>query len=212
MNTRFSRMGAVLLLAVVGCGPAASVPLQQSRAYYYVEDQRIDLVPSTKYAAIELSPEAPEGALDTLVAALLEATPLAPQAFDTPTGRKLVFFDLEERTEEQITSQIAGAVPNAPEYSALPVFTAGSVEHVLVNEFVVQFADGTSDTAAGELIREAGATVVARNKRIPGRYTITFAEMDPLEALAASNELHRNPRVDFSNPDLVRIMPPRVRR
>jgi Subtilase family len=92
-----------------------------------------------------------------------------------------------------------------------PIYFAGSVDYVLVNEAIVQFRKGTDPRVIAGLLREVGAEIVREPADI-GRepYVVRFPGVSGHGARALSNRLDALEPVVYSQPDFVGIDPQRL--
>lgn len=180
--------------------------LAQTQTYYMVGGEKVELEPSRNYRAFRLD-------LPTNIQPLsvperlgrgINAT-VSPALADhnivvVPTGGPL--------SPERLRSSLnrLGNIASEP-----PVFSVEGVDHVLVNEFVVQFEQGVSDDQAKATISEFGGTVTDGRDAQRGRYYVEFRETDEREALSRSNQLSESANVRYSEPNLIRLYPARPR-
>ena len=193
-------------LAIMGLAPSLVLHGQEDR-FYLVGDERVMLEPSTSYRAFKLAGETPDfrALADSLPDAITVEEPFLLEEYnlillpDTASSLSL------RGSLEAVRDGLEGVFGDI---SDVPVFSAGGTDHVLINEFIVQFRP--SADSQRDILQEVGATIVQSPEDIPGRYIVTFPALNELEALAASNALHRRRDiVEFSEPNFVLVLPGR---
>jgi subtilisin family serine protease len=194
-------LAAVLFLAGLA---ASSVVCGQTKDYYIVDGQRIELEPSKDYDAVAVRPSG-RGVFMASAANSASAEPV----------RRATILDrynivLLKKKANASFGAFSSSVNLLSKHSAVradvPVYSMGGAEQVLVNEFSVQAA---SPEQAGELatvLKAKGANVVAQDDPEPGRYVITFPDKQPREALAVVNDM--NGATDTKGAKLVRFAAP----
>ena len=203
--TRLTAVTATLLALDIIPGIEA-----QEQRFYFVGAERVPLDPSPNYRAFTLDAEPadfiafarslPDDIADQQPS-VLERYNLLLVRRASPLSSSSIIRSLDDARSS--TERVLGPVAEAP------VYWAGGADHVLVNEFIVQFQDGVGPTQSLEVLDEVSADIVESPERIQGRYIVTFSGLDALDALNASNALHRRGVVEFSQPNFVRVMPAR---
>ena len=206
LSRTFATRTVLCLLAIV-ITPSVAVRAQDAPTYYFDGTEQVSLQPSTNYQAFKLDDDS--GTLRDILQAL---PPEIAERHPLLVRHNIVLFrrgnpmfpqsagDVVQSLWEHLVSE---GVPEAP------VFARDGVEQVLVNEFDVQFRPDVQRAAAAAVLQDAGASTIERSESIRGRYTVTFALLDELAALAASNRLQQHQLVEFSVPNFVLILPGR---
>ncbi len=180
--------------------------------YYLVDGKKIILTPSQNYNALKLKPDAglqeitvfktdihAAGFGEVQESPILERygivlvrikKGISPSSFRGDTDR----LGKQEKVEAEI-----------------PVYKAGNIDQVLVNEFNVQFKPDAAEEAILQSLKSKNANVVRKHKKIKNRYVVTFTGKGAREALALSNQYYSDPLVTFIEPNFVRIFPERPR-
>ena len=179
----------------------------QDEPFYFVDKERIPLHTSTRYHAFELE-RLGEYTGEISRFSSMENLDISPFLLEK---YNLVLLPISDGMSPE---SAAGALDNVREdlteiygvASEPPVFSAYGAEQVLVNEFVVQFWSTVESEQSAVVLSEAGATILEVPERTPGRYVVTFSQMNEFGALEASNALHQNNFVEYSQPNFVRLL------
>jgi subtilisin family serine protease len=94
--------------------------------------------------------------------------------------------------------------------SGNPIFDAGSVDHLLVNQIIVQFHPQASPQDVRTLLDHYCARVVKQSEH-SGRYLLTFDKQTARHALAMANRLNKEKTVLFAQPDMIVIADPNAK-
>jgi subtilisin family serine protease len=85
-----------------------------------------------------------------------------------------------------------------------PIYDAGDVDYLLVNQIVVQFKAGVAQADINELLTKYCAQTVSRRERAGrSRHVLSFEGQTARHALAMTNRLTREEVVDFAQPDFI---------
>ncbi len=92
-----------------------------------------------------------------------------------------------------------------------PIFDAGDVDHILVNQIIVQFRSTVTQNAITGLLDQLCARIVERSERPGGaRFLLTFRGQTARHALAMVNHLNRQEIVQFAQPDVIVVATDRI--
>jgi subtilisin family serine protease len=174
--------------------------------FYYVDDEKIPLKPSTAFMAIQFSPEANEAAR----IAVAEKTDVIESL---EAGEELEPFGIillpttQEATEEALTLS-AGEVAAEPDVDrTLPVFQMPDGEPdevmILIPQFRVQFKSGVSEEDIDKLNNEHGVEVVVKNDLGPNSYLLRLTLQASQDALVIANLYHESDLTEYAEPDFV---------
>lgn len=209
MFGRFTALNAVtttLLMTVLFTGVEA-----QEQQFYFVEDERVPLQSSPNYRAFTLAAEPENFSAFTrnLPSEITAQQPSVLERYNLILIRRTSRMSPSSimRSLETARNSIEG-VPGGV-ISEAPVFWAGGADHVLINEFIVQFQGSVGRDQSTTILEEAGANIIEFPERVQGRYIVTFPAIDELGALAVSNALHQRAVVEYSQPNFVRVLPAR---
>ena len=182
----------------------------QEQRFYFVGAERVPLQPSPNYRAFKLDAEPADftafarnlpNEITAQQPSVLERYNLLLLRRASPMSASSIIRSLNDARSS--TERTLGPVAETP------VYWAGGVDHVLVNEFIVQFHDDVGQTQSMAVLADVGAEILQPPERIQGRYIVTFPTLEELDALDRSNALHRRGVVEFSQPNFVRVMPAR---
>jgi subtilisin family serine protease len=90
-----------------------------------------------------------------------------------------------------------------------PIFDAGDVDHVLVNQIIVQFHPAATQDDINRLLTGICATTVERSE-LTGRFLLAFEGQTARHALAMVNHLNEERIVQFAQPDVIVIATDRI--
>ncbi len=184
----------------------------QEQQFYFVGDERVPLQLSSNYRAFQLAaePERFTAFTQNLPNEITAQQPSVLERHNIILLRRTSAMSSSSimRSLETARDTVEGLVPPEP-VSETPVFWADGADHVLVNEFIIQFQDGVGQDQSRTVLDEIGAAVLESPERVQGRYVVTFPALDALSALVQSNTLHQRGIVSFSQPNFVRVMPVR---
>lgn len=198
--------GGLSICILALCFVSPEIAVAQSEPYFMVDGARVELQPSRNYRAFRLDlptgiqPSAVPERLGSRVNASVSPALARHNIVVVPTGGPLSTESL------RTTLNTVGAIESEP-----PVYSVGGIDHVLVNEFTVQFDDGVSEEQAKSTVAEFGGAITDESDKGRGRYYIEFKEADEREALSRSNQLGQSSSVRYSEPNLVRLYPARPR-
>ncbi|WP_162145614.1 S8 family peptidase [Sinorhizobium meliloti] len=180
--------------------------MAQTQPYYMVDGDRVELQPSQNYRAFRLDlppdiqPSTVPERLGSSVNAAVSPALARHNIVVVPTGGPMSTEGLRSSLNR------LGTITSEP-----PVYSVGGVDHVLINEFVVQFEEGISEDQANSTINEFGGTIRDASDAGRGRYYVEFPDTDEREALSRSNRLSQSSNVRYSEPNLIRLYPARPR-
>ena len=106
-------------------------------------------------------------------------------------------------------SDISRAVGKDRRAGGNPIFEAGDVAHVLVNQIIVQFDPAVTQDEINRLLTRICATTVERSERT-GRFLLTFEGQTARHAMAMVNHLNEERIVQFAQPDIIVIATDRI--
>ncbi len=182
----------------------------QETDYYYVGDKKVILSLSEKYTALSMkSGMSPIGLRG--FEANVEAAGIG-DVDESPILEKYGVVLIRRKTTvgpSSFRSRMTELSAQAEVESEIPVYSLGGTNAVLVNEFLVQFKSNFSQSRIHAFLRENNAKVVKKNDKIKNRFTLTFEGKTVKEALDASNTIHQDPNVVFSEPNFIKIIPAR---
>ena len=206
MKTKVSRSVSLALpLAPLALAFAGSVAAQ-ANDYYIVDGQRIPLTRSDTYEAVEVKPGT-QGAFRSAAGrnpnVRVEPVPIL-ERYDVVLMRKP-----PAATPGAFNNSVRALNNNNAVESSVPVYKVGSVDQVLVNEFLVQFKASVGQAAAQAFLKEKGAEVIAQPKSITNRYMVRFPDKTPRDALKVVNEIADDEPVQFAEPNFIKLIPQR---
>ncbi len=201
----------ILLVCIFSFGLFEVINGQQAEADYYIVDgKKVILQISQTYSAIKLKPEvskdmikAFKANIDSAGFGMVEESPLLEKY-------GIVLVRIQKDTA---TALFKAGIENLSKKDEVetgnPVYTAGGINQVLVNEFIVQFKSDASQESIEQSIKSNNAEIVKKDEKIKNRYILKFPGKTAREALTLSNAYHQDPLVEFSEPNFISIYPKR---
>ncbi len=188
------------LLSLAACMTAVSVQAQDASITLPLKSGPVDLIPSTRYRAVQVPGIGDQARVDRVGASRLEwrvgPSAVAP-APASRAGDSIVLSD---------ASTMARLMARAPRgTAALPVYQFGGLDVVLTREVIVRFEGSVSPEQQAQLAASLGAT----SRPVMGSPGRVFSLSSPRSVPAALQELNGRPEVRFAEPNLVAIFPPR---
>ncbi len=178
--------------------------------YYIVDGKKVTLQISKKYSAIKMSPgtsasemRAFKGVIDLGDFGKVEESPILEKHGIVLVRKKEGVGASSFRAGTESFRSMDGVE------SENPVFAAGGIDQVLVNEFIVQFKSDASEESIKQSIKNRNAEVIRKHDKVENRYILRFIRKKPREALGASNEYFSDPLVEFAEPNFIRLYPQR---
>lgn len=205
MNKRTLPLATPYLLFLLMLWSSAS--MAQSGDYYMYRGQRIPLETSSAYTAFALPPGQKSPSIAADVRSIGE---LAPSSLLESRGIALVRLQ-SGTSKSAIQRQARNAQSKGIVIDQPPVYSAYGIDQVLTNDFIARFNPST-DMAEDErlaVLEQSGAIVDHRDHRDSLRYHIHYPGISPRDGLAIVNQLSADPRVDFAQPNFVRLHPKR---
>ena len=200
------RLSAASLMLIIACAPLQSVAQEPAQDHFIVDGEPVYLTTSDQYRALSINADT-RGAFDAAVKSGGVATIVAAPMLDR-YGIVLLKQD-GAVTRGAFDAGMRELTVSAPVEAELPVYTAGNVDQVLPNEFIVQFAEGVADDDIKIFLDEHDAELLYRSTKIPNRVTVTMPGKTVRDALKAVNGFHESDLVQFAEPNFIRIMPQR---
>ena len=177
---------AAILVGAIAIAPSASTEAQDAPLFYFVGEERVQLQISPNYRAFQLDGD--PGSLASFASILPRSvTDQQPTLLDEynillfPRTAPVPFASIERSLEAARERPLPEA----------PVFWAAGADHVLINEFVVQFSAELEQDERTAILTAVGAEVIESPERIQGRYVVSYPSMGVLDALTSSNALHQ---------------------
>jgi subtilisin family serine protease len=198
----------MLVVSMFSCGQINGQ--DNDKDYYFVDGKKITLEPSKNYGALKIKRETSEFEKTYFKAGIdsAEFGRVESSAVLEKRGIVLVQIKLGVGPASFMRSmQILGTQPQVEAEN--PVYGVSGVDHVLVNEFIVQFKEDVLTGAIEAMLRDMNVTVVQKYDKIKNRYIVSFAGKSPREALQACNTMLDNPSIQFAEPNFIRIYPQR---
>ena len=209
MKIRISCPAIYVLVAFAITGAMTVTKVQGAEAdYYYIDNRKITLSVSESYKAIVLRPDISPGDRQDF-----EGTIKSSGVGDVEKSSILDKYGIvliRSRKEIGPTAFKSGMAPlmtRAAVKSEVPVYRFGKTSAVLVNEFIVQFKPGVTQSQIDRIIDNSYAKVVKKYAKPANRYILTFEGQTPKEALSISNRIHQADQVKFSEPNFIQIIP-----
>jgi thermitase len=174
--------------------------------YYYAEDEKVPLTPSTAYVAVQVSPEADESAFAAAVSEAEGIESMEEGEFLEPFGVALV------PTTAGATGEAVAASAKALEAEpyvegSIPVFQMPGGEPdevmILIPQIRVQFKPDASEADIEKLNKKYGVEVVAKDDLGPNSYLLRLTSKAKQDALDLANLYHENELVEYAEPDFV---------
>lgn len=211
MKTKISCMALIVLMVFIIIGTIKVIEAQGAESdYYYIDNQKVNLLASETYKAVALKPDISPAIRQGFESSLRAAR--VGEIEKSPILEKYGILLIRSKKEVGPSAFRSGMAPlmmRAEVKSEVPVYALGKTNAVLINEFIVQFKSGISQSQINELIRANNAKVVEKHSKIKNRYIFSFEGKTPREALAISNRIHKDDRVSFSEPNFIQIIPAR---
>lgn len=205
------RCAAVVAMLLACCFiPGQPGDAQTTEAYYLVGGEKVPLTPSHTFSAFKLKPGTSKEGAAVFKSSVAEAGIGTAVQHPLLEKRGIILVRIAPNVGPSTVQRGVGSLVARSEVEAEhPVYTVRGVDQVLVNEFVVQFRDGTDPAAIEGSLAEKGATVLRKPEKIANRYVVTFPGKTPREALDAANAYAADAKVRFVEPSFVVIFPAR---
>ena len=185
---------------------------QEPEVYYLVGDDKVPLTPSQDYRALKVKPGMSAAAM-TAFKSTISASGVA-EVEPSPLLERHGIVLVRIKTgvgPSSFRESVQALTARAEVEQENPVYTVRGADHVLVNEFIVQFEEDVSKEAIEKSLGDKGAKVVSMNPKIANRYVISFPGKSAREALDLSNAYAGDDPVVFCEPNFAVIVPARPR-
>jgi len=175
----------------------------ESQPTYMVKGEPVKLVPSDLYGAFAVSPNDLPGFEEEVA----QTGALAVERSKLTDGYEIVLARrLGSATDTGFGDALAALRTNNSWYR---VYGGGVSEKVLINEFIVRFSSDISDPEAQEQLKKFDAKILRKSRLTSNKYTITFPDHLPINALAKVNAMAAHRTFIFATPNFITIQPKR---
>jgi subtilisin family serine protease len=174
--------------------------------FYYVEDEKIPLTPSTAFVAVQFSPEAAETA--RMAAAEKTEGVEALEAGEVLEPFGITLLPTTKGATEDVVAASAEALAAEPGVEGtIPVFQMPDSKPdelmILIPQFRVQFKADVSEADIEKLNKKHGVEVVAKDDLGPNSYLLRLTPKAKQDALDLANLYHESDLTEYSEPDFV---------
>lgn len=186
-----------------------------SERFYYVENEKVQLTPSTAFVAMHVSPGTDKAALSSAIGHT-EGLESADTAEDLDPFGIVLMPTRKEATENKV-AEAAQTLSEQPgvDYS-VPVFQIpdGESDEVMVlnPQFRVQFKPDVSEEEIDRLNKKYGVGIVAKDDLGPNSYLLQVTSKTKQDALDLANIYHESELTEYAEPDwiykLKKLRPP----
>jgi len=169
--------------------------------YYYAEDQKVPLKPSTAFVAVQFSPETAEEAQMAALDNTEGVESLEVGEFLEPFGITLIPTSAGS-TEEMASASVEALEAEPDVEGTVPVFQIpdGQPDEVmiLIPQIRVQFKPGSSEADIAKFNKKNGVEVVAKDDLGPNSYLLQLTAKAKQDALDMANLYHGNEMVEYA--------------
>lgn len=174
--------------------------------FYYADDQKIELVPSTAYIALDIDAKADR---ETLMSAVDAAEGLMqPDDVDVIEPYGILLAPTNRSMDESTVSASVASMESTPGVrSTYPVFQVPGGEDdevmILIPQFRVQFKMDADADAIEKLNKKMKVDVLETDDVLPNNYLLRLPDGSKKDTLEVVNQYHESDLVDFAEPDFV---------
>jgi thermitase len=174
--------------------------------FYFVDDEKVSLAPSTAFIAVQFSPEADESARMAVVEKIEGVESLEAGEVLEPFGITLIPV-AKGATEESVASTADAMMAESSVEGTIPVFQMpdGATDEVLIliPQFRVQFKPDVSEEDVNKLNKKYGVEVAAKDDLGPNSYLLRLTPRAKQDALDLANLYHEHELTEYAEPDWV---------
>ncbi|MEM9335558.1 MAG: S8 family serine peptidase, partial [Pseudomonadota bacterium] len=197
----------LLALMILGC---TSSPGVNAQGLFYLANktERIELVPSRRTVGVRVAP-GQERAF-----ANFAGSEASLDLLDLPDLRDrygVFLIRASDSSDEFAPSFALDTLRQSPAFDAsIPVFESGAIELAFVGRYKVRFTARATSADIEASLRRTGAENINRRDSDTGRYVFEIPDATFEEGLERIRQLNSQGIVRYSEPDFVRIYPPRL--
>ncbi|MEM9676022.1 MAG: S8 family serine peptidase [Bacteroidota bacterium] len=188
---------------------------KMSERFYYAENEKVPLIPSWAFVAVQFSSDADESARSAAVEKKAGMASLDQGEFLEPFDITLI-PTASGATEEAVVKSAEALSADSEVEGTIPVFQMPQGEPdevmILIPQFRVQFKPEVSEADIEKLNKKHNAEVVAKEDLGPNSYLLRLTPKAKQDALDLANLYHENEMVEYAEPDWVykmrRMAPP----
>lgn len=176
-------------------------------SFYYADDHKVELTPSTAFIALEVGAEADR---DEVMSAVASAKGLQrPEDAEVIDPFGIVLVPTDATADETARTAAADSVLSASDaQSTFPVYQMPNGEEdevmILIPQFRVQFKTDASKTKINALNKKHGVEVVEEDDVVlPNNMLLRLTSKAKKDALELANLYHEHELVEFAEPDFV---------
>ena len=174
--------------------------------FYYAEDQKVPLTPSTAFIGVQFSPAVDESVRTSTIDKAKGVASMAAGEFLEPFNVALI--PTASGATEETVAEAAQALSSDPEVEdTIPVFQmpdgAPGEVMILIPRFRVQFEPDTSEADIDRLNKKHGVEIVAKEDLGPHSYLLAPTLKAKQDTLDIANRYHEDDLVTYAEPDWV---------
>lgn len=175
--------------------------------FYYADDRKVELTPSTAFIALDVSEEADREEIMQAVASAKELQRPEDAEVIDPFGIVLVPTDAAS-DETALTAATDAMTSVAGVQSTFPVYQMPNGEEdevmILIPQFRVQFKEDASQTKIDALNKKHGVEAVDEGDAVlPNNMLLRLTSKAKKNALELANLYHESELTEFAEPDFV---------